>query len=582
MIIKAKKAIIVARVSTEEQAKEGHHSIPAQLLILRKYAEPFDVVKEFQIQESAFQGNRKKFKKVFKEVEKYDEPIAIICDTVSRFTREWDVTRMADDLRKEGKIELHFVTEKGTLVVIHQYSKPLEIGDWEQAVLDAKKFSLRISASVRKSVRYRLGQRQLPGYAPTGYLQPEKTVVQDKERAPLVKECFEKYASGDYSTAELAGIMREKGFTMKPKNGKEPRPVAKFDIVEMLNNLFYTGRFKWFNPENGKREIHQGSYEPIISEELYEKVQRVLDEKNIKNGIHHSSTKFFKFRGLVKCAFCGCGLTPNDLSKNYKNKQPGQAVYYRCTCSKKSIDPNWYMKKFGTKNCPQRYWREEEIEELIKENLEEIHYDKKVFHRLRDELNREFQTQIKLSEAQRMSLKTDLKEKERLRDALIDKMVLADGDIEFEFDMKDRVKAVRKEIDNIKEEVKVFEQMEDFKTDEFVDTLVLCSDLRKQYDKLSDTKKRQLVILAFKEIVAKKGEVKVIRAGKPIKMDVKAMFFAWREPFFTLEKIGFEKWLAKDGDKLGKEASESMQRSANRAKKVSLNKSKDSVPKYSY
>ena len=151
MIIKAKKAIIVARVSTEEQAKKGHHSIPAQLLNLRKYAEPFEVVKEFQIQESAFQGDRKKFKKVFKEAEKFNEPIAIICDTVDRFTREWDVTRMADDLRKEGRIELHFVSEKGNPIVIHQYSKPLEIGDWEQSVLDAKKFSLRISASFEDS-----------------------------------------------------------------------------------------------------------------------------------------------------------------------------------------------------------------------------------------------------------------------------------------------------------------------------------------------------------------------------------------------------------------------------------------------
>lgn len=572
-MIKAKKAIIVARVSTEEQAKGGHHSIPAQLLNLRKYAEPFDVVKEFQIKESAFQGNRKEFKKVFKEAEKYDEPIAIICDTVDRFTREWDVTRLADDLRKEGRVELHFVSEKGNPIVIHQYSKPLEIGDWEQAVLDAKKFSLRISASVRKSVRYRLGQGQLPGYAPTGYLQPpkilegggiEKTIVHDELRAPLIKECFVKYSSGDYSTAELAGILREQGFTMKAKNGKKPRPVAKFDMVEILNRRFYTGKFEWLNPDTGEREIHQGNYEPIISEELFEKVQSVLNQKNIKSGTHHSSTKFFKFRGLVKCAFCGCGLTPNDMSKNFKNKQPGEAVYYRCTGSK---DSNWYKKKFGTKNCPQRYWREEEIEELIKETLEEISYDKKVFKQLKADLNCGFETRLKLNEAEKTKLESEKEEKEKLRDALIDKMVLADGDVGFELDMKERVKAVRKEIDIIEKKIGTFKQMEDIQTDEFVDTLVLCSDLKGGYEKLSDMKKRQLVILAFKEIRAKKGEVKVIKAGKPITMNVKGMFFAWREPFKTLEDKGFKKWLAEEGWKIGRR---------------DINKSKDSLPKYSY
>jgi len=277
-------------------------------------------------------------------------------------------------------------------------------------------------------------------------------------------------------------------------------------------------------------------------------------------------------------------LTPNDLSKNYKNKKPGEEVYYRCTCSKKNINPNWYKKKFGTKNCPQRYWREEEIEKQIMATLEEISYDKKVFQQLRSDLNRGFETRLKLNEAEKTKLESEKKDKEKLRDAFLDKMVLADGDLGFELDMKGRVQTVRKEIDSIEKKIGAFKQMENMQTDEFVDTLILCSDLRGGYEKLSDMKKRQLVILAFKEIRAKKGEVRVVKAGKPIKMDVKAMFFAWREPFKTLEDIGFKKWLAGEGEKIDKEASEGLQRfvDAHKAKKAGLNKSKDSLPKYSY
>jgi DNA invertase Pin-like site-specific DNA recombinase len=578
MIIKAKKAIIVARVSTEEQAKgKGQGSLPAQDFSVGNYVEKyeFDMIEEFpDIVESAFQGPRKKWKQILKDTEsyyeKYNEPIAIIVDTWDRLTREWKLwVNGFDKLREEGKIEIHIAEED---FAFHQYSGPQDVDRVEGKIRDARSRSLRTSADVRRTLRLKLSRGEVPGYAPTGYLQPtkmtadgvvEKTLILDPIRAPLIKEVFELYATGNYSTAELAKITREKGLTMKPKKKRKPRPVARSDIREILNRLFYTGKFERLNPYTGKREIYEGNYEPIISEELYEKAQRVLEEKNTKCGMRYSSTKFFKFRGLVTCSFCGCVLTPNDLSKNYKNKKPGEEVYYRCTCSKKNINPNWYKKKFGTKNCPQRYWREKEIEEQIMETLEDITYDKKVFQQLRSDLNRGFETRLKLNEAEKTKLESEKKEKERLRDAFLDKMVLADGDVGFELDMKERVKAVRREIDIIEKKIGTFKQMENMQTDEFVDTLVLCSDLRRGYENLSDLKKRQLVILAFKEIAAKKGEVKVIKAGKPITMNVKGMFFAWREPFKTLEDIGFKKWLAEEGWKIGR---------------GDLNKSKDSVP----
>lgn len=64
---KTKKAIILARVSTKQQAEEGH-SLNAQLKRLQEYCprQNLDIIKEFEVSESSTIGDRKKFKEMIK------------------------------------------------------------------------------------------------------------------------------------------------------------------------------------------------------------------------------------------------------------------------------------------------------------------------------------------------------------------------------------------------------------------------------------------------------------------------------------------------------------------------------------
>ncbi len=57
-----KKAVIIARVSTEEQ-KEAGNSLPAQVARLENYCERkgFEVIKKFSFDESAYKNNREEF-----------------------------------------------------------------------------------------------------------------------------------------------------------------------------------------------------------------------------------------------------------------------------------------------------------------------------------------------------------------------------------------------------------------------------------------------------------------------------------------------------------------------------------------
>jgi hypothetical protein len=82
-----------------------------------------------------------------------------------------------------------------------------------------------------------------------------------------------------------------------------------------LRSGIYTGRFDW----DGK--TYQGRYEPIISADLWEQVQDVLDGRTG----HKSRTRKrdFAFSGLIGCDACGCAIVGEIKKERY--------IYCHCT-----------------------------------------------------------------------------------------------------------------------------------------------------------------------------------------------------------------------------------------------------------
>lgn len=592
----ADKGFIFARVSSQEQNQDDRFSVPSQLNRLKKYANDnkIEVVEIFTLTESAFRGKRLKFKKkldvAFKYAEASNKPVALIFDEEDRLTRRTisDVMNQIEKLIESNKIELHFRESNKCL---HKNSSHGDILTFRIKYAVAEDESRNKSQKIKGSFKFKLQHKQYPGYTPVGYLNKvekidedvlKRSIIPDPEKKILIKEAFKLYATGNYSIEELAAELRSKGLKMKLKknrNGiKEEKPIGKSDLQWMLKNPFYTGKFRWLNPETGERELYQGAYEPLISEELFDRVQKNLNEKVIKFNTRHSTTKFFKFRRLIKCGFCGCVLTPNDLSTNFQNKKPGEEVYYRCSYSKKNTNLFFYRDKFGENhsgvvkrkgkkvyNCPQMYWREDELEAEIKNQFSLLHYDRKVFDELKKIFDKEFDTQIKLSKLQKDNLVKEINKLEKLKSGLIRQLGIEDF-ISIKLDLKTEVEQINREIKENESELKFLKDTENIRTDELVDTLSLCSNLEEQYENLSDMKKRELIITAFDKISVRRGE------ANGIKFDG-AVNFVWTEPFNTLSEIGLEKAIKKGLDRLP----ESM-----RLKK-SINNNKDvSIPFYSY
>ena len=166
---------------------------------------------------------------------------------------------------------------------------------WDIKVTLAKNTSANLSEEVKKGQLEKLQQGWLPKEPPIGY----KTIIVDgkhlheidPEKAPLVVKGFEMYASNGGTIMSVADQLARLG--LKTIRGKL---VNKNNVDNMLDNKYYIGINSWNGVEL------KGRQEPIISEELWEEVQRKkhggLERPKYKK---HAAL----LRGLANCKHCG-------------------------------------------------------------------------------------------------------------------------------------------------------------------------------------------------------------------------------------------------------------------------------------
>jgi site-specific DNA recombinase len=117
------------------------------------------------------------------------------------------------------------------------------------------------------------------------------------------------FASGDFSLKELAAKARDEGLTLRGTR------IHRSTLHQILRKRLYSGDFEF----NG--ETYQGTYEPLVSKETWERVQTLLDSHGSTN--RHRIKHDFAFSGLVRCGHCGCMFVA-EIKK-------GRYVYYHCT-----------------------------------------------------------------------------------------------------------------------------------------------------------------------------------------------------------------------------------------------------------
>ena len=330
---KCKQAIVFARVSSKKQKDKGV-SLDVQMETITQYCidNGLKIVKDLSIDESSTRGERKQYHEMLDFAKTCAGKIAIIVNYVDRLQRSYDDTYELNKLRKEGKIEIHFLKES---LIITKDSAAMDLTFWNMHVLMANFQVNTMIDKVKASQTQNWAAGKWQGLAPIGYLNAKDddrkaTIIIDPERAPIIKILFEEYATGLHSLQSLWYKAKELGLTSKEKNHYKESPkfgkrtfISRNKIEDILKNPFYYGMMK----VKGKLIPH--IYEPIISKALFDKVQEVFQSKSREVFSHQQEYKAipFAFRGLIKCDTCGCAITSeHKIKKNGK-----RYVYLKCS-----------------------------------------------------------------------------------------------------------------------------------------------------------------------------------------------------------------------------------------------------------
>lgn len=353
---RATKAVILARVSTEEQEKG--YSVDAQIDRLKGYCErnSLKILEIFQITESSTRGDRSKFHKMIKAAENYSkkfkEPVAIIADKIDRAQRSFNEMPVLDNLRKKGIIELHFNTDN---CVIHQDSPANEIFMWNISIALAQNYTDSLRDNVKRSIGQKLKQGEWISQAPIGYLHTRNPItgkadiIVDQERAHLVRKVFEEYATGEHSYASITAFAQKIGLT----NSRGNRGfLTKPHMDKILREPFYHGVMKM--KKTGAEYPHR--YETIISKELFDECQDVRTGK--KRYVGYYNSKDFLFKGILTCAVTGRRVTGEQKRRIYKNGKSAEWIY---------------LSTWNPEEPDKKVWvREDDIIEQVKSALQSI------------------------------------------------------------------------------------------------------------------------------------------------------------------------------------------------------------------
>ena len=332
-----KQAIIYARVSSKEQEKEGY-SIPAQMKLLQEYAvkNELQVLKEFSDTETAKKAGREQFGLMLEYLKKSKANI-ILVEKTDRLYRNFSDYVTIDNF---ADLEIHLVKEGE---VMSKDSKSHQKFIHGIKVLMAKNYIDNLSEETKKGLCEKAESGYYPGPAPIGYLNIQdetgkKIIVPDEKNAPLMKQVFEMYDSGNYSIDKLVAWAKENDL----RSNHSKRTVSKSRLAECLKKPFYYGPFLY----NGK--LHKGLHEPIIGKALWDRVQKRIARGRFKTQTKHA----FQFSGLLTCGDCGSAIVAE--------KQKGKYTYYHCSRNHKS--------------CSERafYVREEKLAKQFEDTMESI------------------------------------------------------------------------------------------------------------------------------------------------------------------------------------------------------------------
>jgi site-specific DNA recombinase len=290
-------AILYIRVSTAEQANEANN-LPTQTRKVedRCKRDSLPILKTFtDAGESARTTDRPQFQAMLEYCRRHRGKVSHIVFA--------DLSRLARNVADQSATLTNFKRLGITAVSCDERIEDTAAGKLSVNLLGV--FNQFFSDNLSERTKYRMSVGVKEGrhlhLAPIGYCNGANGsgLQVDSQRAALVRQAFEWVATRSYSLEEVLRRLKLLGLTTR----RAGRLINRQTQSRMLRNPIYAG---WVVSGDTKA---RGQHEPIISQELFDAVQDVLDGKSARAVAHKKVNEDFPLRGFVLCAGCGKKLT---------------------------------------------------------------------------------------------------------------------------------------------------------------------------------------------------------------------------------------------------------------------------------
>ena len=345
-----------------------------------------------------------------------------------------------------------------------------------------------------------------PSVPPPGYLNVDnpdrnteriarKIVVIDPKTAPLVKEFFKLYSTGNFNVYDLCDIMHEKG--LRSRGGGK---MSKSRLYDLLRNRFYLGEVSW-----GPIRNKDGKHKPIVDEFLFNQVQQILTAHN-----HHACRRR-KYQWLLN-GFLYCYRHEKRYTAEWHLVKNKRIAYYHCS----------------NRNGCGKYSEQVQLEEKIAEKFKTLEFSPEFVERVIGKAKEIFHGRRKDYDQKRQALINQRTAFDARRKVMEDK--LFDGVISDE-EFTERRKEIVEELQGIEGRLSDLERSREVKVDEAQEILRFTKDIHQAYRQASPTLKRHYLGFFWKKFEI--GDGVIIKSHPTLLFDellkLKQAFFKHEE-----------------------------------------------------
>ncbi len=319
------------RLSQEDERQGESVSIENQRLMLRKYAEEHDFTIYDEYIDDGVSGTtfgRPQVQRLLNDA-KTGVINTILVKDLSRFGRNYiEVGQYVDYVFPSFGIR--FIAIQDNVDTENRDSNAMEMmpimnvfNEWHAA-----NTSKKIRAVFREKAKEGVFHAKKAAYGYTKGTDAKRTLIIDEETAPVVRRIFEMYASG-ITPNKIAQTLNEEKVPSPERYACEKYGFkvhadswglwAQMAIVRTLNSMVYLGHMpqlrttsvsyknhKTYTKDQSEWVIVYNTHEPIITQELWDKVQNRM--KSVAQGRKTKSGFTHPLSGFLFCADCGCKM----------------------------------------------------------------------------------------------------------------------------------------------------------------------------------------------------------------------------------------------------------------------------------